>query len=375
MSTQSGANANFTPTRHSTSYPYISPLSLNLSGKTVLVTGAAFENGVGYATATAFARAGASAIALADSHPISDHLVERLKNAAVQARPGRPEPVVLACQVDISSLESVRELHDKVKELFTGQASQANKEGKEGENEEAERIERRGGLDVLVNNAAHMEPVTKLLDSDPDTYWRTWEVNVKGLINMARVFLPGMLERRGMGEGTNAGMGKGEGEGKGVGSGDADGDEGTKEKRGLCTMINVSSSGALSARPGGSSYRSSKLAVLRWTESLHLEYAPSRLLTYCVNPGAIRTKITEGQPEHIRNKLPDKPEIAGDTIVWLAAKRREWLGGRYVGCVWDMEELEQKREEVLNGDLLKVGWFEAGGGGVWIRGCGLKMVV
>jgi len=180
-----------------------------------------------------------------------------------------------------------------------------------------------GRLDVVVNNAAHMEPYKPILESDAGVYWRTWEVNVHGLINMARTFLPMQLS-------TRAGV------------------------DGLCTMINVSSSGALSARPGSASYRSSKLAILRWTETLQLEYGDKGLLTFCVNPGAIKTRITENEPKKVRDALPHRPEMAGDTIAWLAAERREWLGGRYVSCPWDMEELMKKKDEIVEKDKLKV---------------------
>ncbi|OGE50202.1 hypothetical protein PENARI_c018G07548 [Penicillium arizonense] len=287
----------FTATRHSTSYDYISPLKLDLAGKHVLITGAAWENGVGYATAVAFARAGASAIAVADLHGVSGDLVVKLKLAAAQA--GRPEPKVLSCTVDIARQDSVHAMHDIVSQGFGGR------------------------LDIVVNNAAHMEPYKPILDSDPGVYWRTWEVNVQGLFNMARTFLPMQLSTRAKSEG-------------------------------LCTMINVSSSGALSARPVSGSYRSSKFAILRWTESLQLEYGDEGLLTFCVNPGAIKTKITEGAPKMVRNTLPDRPDIAGDTIAWLAAERREWLGGRYVSCPWDMEELLAKKDEIIDHDKLKM---------------------
>lgn len=72
------SGGNLTTTRHPTTYDYISPLKLNLSGKYILITGAAFEDGVGYATATAFARAGAAAVAIADLHGISEDLAARL---------------------------------------------------------------------------------------------------------------------------------------------------------------------------------------------------------------------------------------------------------------------------------------------------------
>ena len=285
----------FTPTIHSTSYDYISPLHLDLTGKRVVVTGAAYENGIGYATATAFARAGASFIALADIHPVPETQISNLKTAATQA--GRAEPRILACTVDITSLSSVQDFHDRVAQALDGS---------------------KPAVDILVNNAAHMEPVARLLDSDPETYWRTWEVNVRGLMNMARTFLPSLLASP------------------------------TK------TMLNLSSSGALCARPAGASYRCSKLAILRWTESLQLEYGGEGLLTYCVNPGSVRTELSRGIGEAARQGLRDEPGMAGDTIAWLGAQRREWLGGRYVSCAWDMEELVGMEEEIVREDKLKL---------------------
>ncbi|KAM0206142.1 hypothetical protein ACHAPA_011764 [Fusarium lateritium] len=291
------AGADYILTHHSTSYDYISPLKLDLLGKHVLITGAAWEDGVGFATATAFARAGASFIACIDLHGISDELIYKLKSAAAQAN--RPEPMVLGYTVDIASQDSVKAMYDSVIEEFSGR------------------------LDILVNNAAHMEPYQPFLDSDPEVYWQTWEVNIRGLFNMARAFLPMQLSSRAKSDGT-------------------------------CIMINVSSSGALSVRPGSGSYRSSKLAVLRWTESLQVEYGEQGLLAFCVNPGAIKTKNTEGAPEAVRNALPHCPDIAGDTVAWLASERREWLGGRYVSCPWDMEELIAKKDEIIEQDKLKL---------------------
>lgn len=291
--TYAASGANFTPTTHSKTYDYISPLHLDLTGKHVVITGAAYENGIGYATATAFARAGASSIALADIHPVSETLISNLKSAAKQAN--RAEPQILACTVDITSLSSVQAFHQQVTQAF-----QPN------------------SIDILINNAAAMEPMQKLLDSSPETYWRTWEVNIRGLMNMARTFLPSLLSSP------------------------------TK------LMLNLSSSGALSARPAGASYRCSKLAILRWTESLQLEYGGEGLVTYCVNPGAVRTELSRGIGEQARQGLRDEPSMAGDTIVWLAGERKEWLGGRYVSCAWDMEELVGMEGEIVRGDKLKL---------------------
>ena len=59
-------------------------------------------------------------------------------------------------------------------------------------------------------------------------------------------------------------------------------------------------------------------------------------------------------PPERQKLLIDKPDLPGDTIVWLANGRREWLSGRYVSCNWDVRELEEKREEILGADKLRV---------------------
>lgn len=82
------ARRDFTSTRHSTSYDLIPPRKLNLSGKYALVTGAAWDTGVGFATATALARAGASGIAVVDVRGVSADLVAKLKQAAREAGRG-----------------------------------------------------------------------------------------------------------------------------------------------------------------------------------------------------------------------------------------------------------------------------------------------
>jgi NAD(P)-dependent dehydrogenase (short-subunit alcohol dehydrogenase family) len=127
--TRANSGGNFTATIHSTTYEYISALKLNLAGKHVLITGAAWGDGVGYAIATAFARAGASAIAVADLHGVADDLVEKLKQAAADAE--RPSPKLLSYTVDISQQASMQAMHDAVSQAFGGR------------------------LDILVNSLLH----------------------------------------------------------------------------------------------------------------------------------------------------------------------------------------------------------------------------
>ena len=55
----------------------------------------------------------------------------------------------------------------------------------------------------------------------------------------------------------------------------------------------------------------------------------------------------------ISTVLVDKPEVASDTIVFLTQEKRDWLGGRYISCTWDMEEFLGKKDEIVEKDLLK----------------------
>ncbi|PNP73578.1 hypothetical protein FNYG_13097 [Fusarium nygamai] len=113
--------ADFILTHHANSYDYISPLKVDLTGQHVHITGAAHTNGVGYATATAFARARASGIVCCDLHGISDDIITELKSAA--------------------KIANREELYGSIAEEFNWR------------------------LDILVNNAAHMEPYKPFLES------------------------------------------------------------------------------------------------------------------------------------------------------------------------------------------------------------------
>lgn len=85
-----------------------------------------------------------------------------------------------------------------------------------------------------------------------------------------------------------------------------------------------------------------------------VEHGKEGLIAFSVHPGGVPTELANGMPEYMVKILTDTPELAADTFVALTAERKEWLGGRYVSVNWDLEELEAKKEEILQGDLLKV---------------------
>ena len=58
-------------------------------------------------------------------------------------------------------------------------------------------------------------------------------------------------------------------------------------------------------------------------------------------------------PKDTHSFLTDKPELCGDSIMWLGKEHRPWLGGRFVSVTWDMQELEAKSKDIAERDILK----------------------
>ena len=201
---------------------------------------------------------------------------------------------VLKLSLDVTDTNSVKEAARKTLEAFDGR------------------------LDVLINNAGALENWVKVDKGDPIAWWSVWEANLKGVYLLTREFLPALL------------------------------------KSDLKWVLNVSSAGALLTVPGASGYQGSKFAILRFTEFLAVEYGAEGLTVVAVNPGAVRTDLALGLPEWMHDFLNDTPELAADTFAWLTQKGRPWLGGRYVSASWHMPELESRKNEIVEGDKLKM---------------------
>ncbi|KAF9773579.1 hypothetical protein IL306_008588 [Fusarium sp. DS 682] len=273
---------------HNDTYPFIDPRKADLSGKSVLVTGA--SKGIGKATAIRFAMAGCSKILLAARSDMSD-VENAVKEAAKEAN--RSEPLVRSIKLDVTSEESVRAAAETAKDILGG------------------------SLDILINNAGCLEEWRPITKSDPADWWRTWEVTVKGTYLSARYFISLLLNSA------------------------------TK------TVINVSSVGAQLIFPGASAYQTSKFALCRFNEFIDKEYYEQGLIAISIHPGGIKTELALNMPLAMHDHLNDTVELAADTIVWLSRERRDWLSGRFITVNWDMEELESKRQGILQGNLLK----------------------
>lgn len=116
-------------------------------------------------------------------------------------------------------------------------------------------------MDILINNAGYLESFKPLCEGDEKEYWRTWEINIGGVYLVSKAFIPLLL------------------------------------KGGDKTIVNLSSLGSMTLLPGGSSYQTTKFALLRFTEFLNVDYGEEGLLAYAVHPGGILTDLSRGMPE------------------------------------------------------------------------------
>lgn len=256
--------------------------------RAVFVTGA--SRGIGLAIAIAFAEAGASVIAIGARTALHDVEVAILEAAA---KAGHAAPQVLRLTLDVSDEQSVARAVTQTEHSF-------------------------GRLDILVNNAGRLEQWAPLAESDPTSWWATWEVNVKGPYLMTRAVLPLLL------------------------------------KGGEKTIVNINSIGAHLARAGASAYQTGKLAICRLTEFTSIEYSAQGVLAIALHPGAVDTELIRSLPSKYHTNLVDKPELAADTIVWLTQEKKMWLNGRYVSANWDVEEIMARKDEIVEENKLKV---------------------
>ena len=248
------------------------------------------SKGIGRTTAIRFAVAGCSRIAIAARSAL-DQVAEDVKKAALAA--GRPVPQVLVLSMDVSSESSVKAAAEEVSKQFAGK------------------------LDILITNAGYLETWRTVDEADPAEWWKTWEVNIKGTFLTTHLFLKMLL------------------------------------RSDLKMLVTVSSGGAHTLHQGASGYQTSKFATCRFTECVDQEYNDRGLIAFTIHPGGVKTDVALNMPVYMHSVLNDTPELCADTLVYLAKERREWLAGRYISVEWDMAELERRKEEIVQKDLLK----------------------
>ncbi len=273
-------------TAHHKQYSAIDPkttLKDTASGKTIFITGA--SRGIGQATAIAFAQAGAKAIYITAR---SEQALKDTKAKIIEANP-ETQCGLMAC--DVTDAQQVKAAIDDCVAKF-------------------------GGIDVADANAGYLDKWTKIGESDIDSWWMSWEVNVKGAYLVTRYAIPHL----------------------------------TKSTSGH--LIMMSSEGAQLLMPGASDYQTSKHAVNRLVEFIDVDYAEDGIKCFAVHPGGVNTPLARNMPEATHPHLIDEPELAAGFIVWLCSGKADWAKGRYLSANWDVNEILEMKERVLTDDLL-----------------------
>ena len=192
----------------------------DLSGKVAIVTGA--SRGIGFAIAESFALAGAKVVLSSRKQDALDKAAEKIRASGSDAFPyaahtGDPEAVrnlVSAC------------------------------------------LERFGGVDILVNNAATNPHFGPLLTSEESHWDKILDVNLKGYFRMIKACVESMRQRDG---------------GK---------------------IINIASVAGIRYQQGMGIYGISKAGVLILTRTLAVELAADNIQVNAIAPGFIQTQFS-----------------------------------------------------------------------------------
>lgn len=301
---------NFTPTLHHKAEGAILPENNPSPSYVVVVTGAG--KGLGIYISLAYVRAGASGICISSrTQSDLDALEKKLKEV-------NPHVEILSTVCDTTKPEDVKTLAEKVKEKWNGR------------------------VDVAIANAG---VISKYLhDIDPQTgektnrrlprgiiedddFQRVIDINLLGSYYVAKYFTPLLIAP-----------------------------ENPSKVR---TYIVVTS---LAGHLTDSSfipvaYNMAKLANNRMAEHMATDYQADGLLAYAVHPGAVLTPQTElhsTQKGDLWDSLmTEDPDLCGGWLTWLTRERREWLSGRYLSVLWDVDELEAMKDEIVSKDKLK----------------------
>ena len=186
-----------------------------------------------------------------------------------------------------------------------------------------------GPVSLLTNNAGAFAAIGPIWQVEPEAWWRDVETNVRGTFNCCRAAIPGMIER----------------------------------KRGR--IINMTGGGTATSFPHGSGYATSKAGLLRFSESIADTLAGSGVLVFAMDPGLVRTAMTEYQlaSEAGRTYLPNiprlfetginvPPTLAARLSVEIGSGRFDKLAGRMLMAArGDLDLSDADVDAIVAGDL------------------------
>lgn len=185
-----------------------------------------------------------------------------------------------------------------------------------------------GGIDLLINNAGIVSPLGPLWEIDPDEWWRSMEINLRSVLLCSAAVLPGMVARR----------------------------------RGR--IINIASGAGLGPIPYGTSYVTAKTAMIRLSENLALETQAYGISIFAVDPGTVRTAMSEYLLESapgqkwvpwFQNTFAEgrnvPAELPSQLVLRLAAGDADTLSGRLISVRDDLDDMVRQVATIQRDEL------------------------
>ena len=192
-------------------------------------------------------------------------------------------------------------------------------------------VNKLGRVDILVNNAGIYGPIGRLEEVD----WQEWcdaiNINLLGTVAMTRALVP-MMKQQGYGK-----------------------------------IINLSGGGATAPLPRFSAYAASKAAVVRLTETIAEELAPSHIDVNAVAPGALNTRLLDqvlaAGPAQTGTDFYQRAlkqldeggaslELAAELVAFLASAESDGITGRLISAAWDdWRSFPAYRDRIMTSDV------------------------
>jgi len=153
-------------------------------------------------------------------------------------------------------------------------------------------------IDILYNGAGILDDYENIIDTDEDTFDQVLALNVKALFTATKEVMPLFVE-------------KGEG-----------------------VVINLGSQGSKFAGVGGTSYVTSKHALVGFTKQLAYDFGPKGIKANLLAPGYIDTPMTDDVKEERLADIPDqragKAEEVAQLALFLASDDSDYINGEAI---------------------------------------------